>query len=214
MRVLQERQIERVGGNVPIDIDVRVIAATNRRLTKMIRQGKFREDLYYRLNIVKIELPPLRDRSEDIPLLVEHFAHRYAPRGQMTKTLSPDALEKLMAHGWPGNIRELENAVQRACIVCKGPALMPDDFQIEAEQPRMLGGFTSSSGPKPLELTRPLLDLIRETTSDLEKRYIAAALKKTRGHIGRCAKICGLSRRSISAKLNEYGIEKNNFKET
>ena len=208
LRVLQERYVERVGGSAPIEIDVRVIAATNRRLTKMIRLGKFREDLYYRLNIMRIELPPLRDRREDIPLLAVHFTTKYTPAGQATRAISGPAMEKMLEHAWPGNIRELENSILRACIVCKGSEIQPEDLQLEVS-----GKPVQPSTSKPLDLNRPLLDLIRETTSDIEKRYITMALKKSRGHIGRCAKICGLSRRSISAKLAEYGIEKLDFKE-
>src|SRR5437899_2366012 len=110
LRVLQERRFERVGGTEPIEVDVRVIAATNRALPRLVRQGKFREDLFYRLNVVKIDLPPLRERPEDIPLLATHFAEKYAGKGQSAKRIAPEAMEKLLTYRWPGNIRELENA--------------------------------------------------------------------------------------------------------
>src|SRR5205807_1205083 len=115
LRVLQERRFERVGGTESIEVDVRVIAATNRSLRRLVKQGKFREDLYYRLNVVKIDLPPLRERPEDIPLLATHFTEKYSGTGG-TKQLSPQAMEKLINYRWPGNIRELENAIERACV--------------------------------------------------------------------------------------------------
>ncbi|MGA7733469.1 MAG: sigma-54 dependent transcriptional regulator [Chloroflexia bacterium] len=121
LRVLQEREFERVGGSVPIKVDVRVIVATNRDLRAEVEAGRFREDLYYRLNVITIELPPLRRRKEDIPLLVEHFLdkHRYSPTSQPAR-ISEEAMQRLMEHDWPGNVRELENAVQRAVVLSKG----------------------------------------------------------------------------------------------
>src|SRR5207245_4003228 len=115
LRVLQERRFERVGGTESIEVDVRVIAATNRSLRRLVKQGKFREDLYYRLNVVKIDLPPLRERPEDIPLLATHFTEKYSGTGGV-KQLSPQAMEQLINYRWPGNIRELENAIERACV--------------------------------------------------------------------------------------------------
>jgi DNA-binding NtrC family response regulator len=209
LRVLQERTFERVGGNVAIEVDVRVIGATHRNLARLVQRGKFREDLYYRLNVVRIELPPLRDRPEDIPLLATHFASKHARSGEPPRTVSPAAMEKLLAYHWPGNIRELENAIERACVVARGPAIEPSDL------PSDLHSLSPSSGFVPrIDLSRPLPDLIREVTAQLEKRYILKALKKTRGNVMRTAKICGLSRRSISAKLAEYGIDKTEFKDT
>src|SRR5207302_4186000 len=116
LRVLQERRFERVGGSESIEVDVRVIAATNRSLQRLVKAGKFREDLYYRLNVVKIDLPPLRERSEDIPLLAMHFAQKYARPGQASKQIAPEAVEVLLQYRWPGNIRELENVIERACV--------------------------------------------------------------------------------------------------
>jgi DNA-binding NtrC family response regulator len=207
LRVLQERRFERVGGSTPIEVDVRVIAATNRSLGKLVRRGKFREDLYYRLNVVKIELPPLRDRLEDVPLLATHFARKYARPGEQPRPFSPAAMQKLLDHSWPGNIRELENAIERACVVARGPAVEPDDLP-----PEVLAGKQAPAQTHKIDLSRKLPDLLRETMAELEKQYIRKALKKTRGNVMRCARICGLSRRSISAKLTEYGIKKEEFK--
>lgn len=208
LRVLQERCFERVGGAVSIEVDVRVIAATNRNLTTMVKKNKFREDLYYRLNVVKIDLPPLRDRPEDIPLLATHFAGKHARAGEGPRNFSPQAMEKLLNHSWPGNIRELENAIERACVTARGPAIEPDDLPLEVLHVRGDG-----SGGAQVDLSKHLPDLLREVTVDLERRYLMRAMKKSRGNVGRCAKICGLSRRSISAKLAEYDIKKEAYKE-
>jgi DNA-binding NtrC family response regulator len=207
LRVLQERCFERVGGTTSIEVDVRVIAATNRGLPGLVKKGKFREDLYYRLNVVKIDLPPLRDRPEDIPLLATHFAGKHARPGESPKTFAPQAMEKLLNHSWPGNIRELENAIERACVTASGPSIQPEDLPLEVLHVR-----TADGGPQ-VDLSKHLPDLLREVTVDLERRYLIRAMKKSRGNVGRCAKICGLSRRSISAKLAEYQIDKTSFKE-
>jgi transcriptional regulator with GAF, ATPase, and Fis domain len=208
LRVLQERRFERVGGTQAIEVDVRVVAATNRNLARMVKQNKFREDLYYRLNVVKLDLPPLRERAMDIPLLATHFCFKYARPGESPKRIAPDAMEKLISHPWPGNIRELENAIERACVTARGPEIVSEDLPLEVLQPR----GSSQSGGRPIDLNKPLPQLLEEMRIDVEKQYIRRALKKARGNVGRCAKLCGLSRRSISAKLAEYNIEKREFK--
>jgi DNA-binding NtrC family response regulator len=206
LRVLQERRFERVGGSASIDVDVRVIAATNRDLLKLVKKGQFREDLYYRLNVVKIDLPPLRERQEDVPLLATHFANKYARPGQPPKGFAPAAMDRLLAFGWPGNVRQLENAIERACVTARGSLIEADDLPAELSA-------TEAARPAPsVDLGRPLPDLLRELTTALERDYLTQALQKTRGNVGRCAQIAGLSRRSISAKLAEYGIEKDSFK--
>ncbi len=206
LRVLQERRFERLGGSTSIEVDVRVIAATNRKLPKLVRQNKFREDLYYRLNVVKIDLPPLHERPEDIPLLATHFTVKYARRGEAARTISPEAMERLLKHSWPGNIRELENAVEHACVTARGASLEVENLPLEVSSPRT--GVSLS-----IDLSRPLPELLREMTANLERQYLLRALKKSRGNVGRCAKICGMSRRSVSAKLAEYAIKKEPFKE-
>jgi DNA-binding NtrC family response regulator len=206
LRVLQERRFERVGGTTSIEVDVRVVAATNRNLRRLVRKGTFREDLYYRLNVVKIDLPPLRERLEDVPLLATFFAARYSRPGEPPKAISPEAMERLLAHSWPGNIRELENAIERSCVTVRGPNIQLTDLPQELTAPRPAPSMRS------VDLTRPLPDLLREIGTEVEKQYLRKALKRSRGNVGRCAKISGLSRRSISAKLAEYGIEKDEFK--
>ncbi len=207
LRVLQERRFERVGGTDSIEVDVRVIGATNRSLLKLVKEGTFREDLYYRLNVVKIDLPPLRDRPEDIPLLATHFTQKYVRPNEMPKFVAPEAMEVLLNYRWPGNIRELENAVERASVTCRGDAIHPEDLPPDVLTPH------APKQPFVIDLEKPLPDLLRDLTTDIEQQYIRKALKKSHGNIGRCAKICGLSRRSISAKIAEYKIEKALFKE-
>jgi len=206
LRVLQERQFERVGGTSTIEVDVRVVAATNRGLAKLVKAGRFREDLYYRLNVVRIELPPLRERPEDIPLLATHFAAKYARHDEPPRPISAAAMEKLLQYSWQGNIRELENVIERACVVARGPAIEPDHLPSE-----LLASRPSPLPKERIDLSRSLPDLIKEMTVELEKQYLRRALKKTRGNVLRCAKICGLSRRSVTAKLTEYGIERAEF---
>jgi transcriptional regulator with GAF, ATPase, and Fis domain len=208
LRVLQERQFERVGGQQAIEVDVRVIAATNRSLQKMVKEGKFREDLYYRLNVVRVDLPPLRERPEDIPLLAQHFAEKYAGPGKQPKQISPQAMEGLLNYRWPGNIRELENAIERAVVTSRDNFIQVENLPPEVLQPAV------PRTPFSIDLDKPLPDLIREMTVKVEQQYIKKALKKSRGNVGRCARICGLSRRSISAKIAEYKLEKSSFKDT
>jgi transcriptional regulator with GAF, ATPase, and Fis domain len=174
LRVLQERRFERVGGTQTIEVDVRVLGATNRRLADLVRQGKFREDLYYRLNVVKIELPPLRERLEDVPLLAAHFAVKYARPGEPPRQISPAAMERLLAHPWPGNIRELENAIERASVTARGACIEPADLPLEVLDLRTASAIAA------VDLSRPLPELVRETTAELEKQYLRRAPEKPR----------------------------------
>jgi DNA-binding NtrC family response regulator len=207
LRVLQERRFERVGGTESIEVDVRIIAATNRSLQRLVKQGKFREDLYYRLNVVKIDLPPLRQRLEDIPLLASHFAEKYNRPGQPPKQISPAAMDLMLNYSWPGNVRELENAVERACVTSRGNTIEADNLPLELSTP------PPSKHPYHINIARPLPELLREAISTIEKQYICKALKRSHGNVGRCAQICGLSRRSMTAKIAEYKLDKSAFKE-
>ncbi|HVS34415.1 MAG TPA: sigma-54 dependent transcriptional regulator [Gemmataceae bacterium] len=206
LRVLQERTFERVGGSQSIAIDVRVIGATNRSLQQLVHKGKFREDLYYRLNVVKIDLPPLRERSEDIPLLAEHFARKYARPGQNPCQIAPEAMDLLLAFSWPGNIRQLENAIERACVTARAGVIETDNLPAEVAQ------SVKSKVAVQIDVTRPLPEQLLELTASFEERYLRRALKKTHGNIGRCAKLSGLSRRTITDKLAHYKIDKTHFK--
>jgi DNA-binding NtrC family response regulator len=207
LRVLQERCFERVGGTETIQVDVRVIAATNRSLLRLVKQGSFREDLYYRLNVIKIDLPPLRDRPEDIPVLARHFMEKNARPGEQPKHVTPEAMEVLLSYHWPGNIRELENAVERACVTSRDNLIIPENLPPELSVP-----YTPKQ-PLHIDLNKPLPDVLRESIAHIEQQYIRKALKKTRGNVGRCARLCGLSRRSMSSKIAEYKIDKATFKE-
>ena len=206
LRVLQERRFERVGGTQSIEVDVRVIAATNRPLQQMFIDGKFREDLYYRLNVVRIVLPPLRERLEDIPLLATHFVQKYACRGEPPPQIAPETMQALLAYRWPGNIRELENAMEHACVTTRTNVIRPENLP-----PEVTGSSQSKSSLR-VDLSRPLADQVTELTRSFEESYLRAALKESKGHIGRCAEICGLSRRSVTNKLAEYQIDKSSFK--
>jgi DNA-binding NtrC family response regulator len=205
LRVLQDRKFERVGSNESIEVDVRVIGATNKPLAKLVREGKFREDLFYRLNVIKIDVPPLRERTEDIPLLATHFAQKYAPGGQIP-AIAPEAMEVLIAFHWPGNVRQLENAIEHACVTSREGVIRPHDLPPELSKP------STAQPPFQVDLSRPLPVQLGELTAAFEERYLRRALKKTRGHVGRCAKISGLSRRSVTEKIALYRIDKTIFK--
>jgi DNA-binding NtrC family response regulator len=207
LRVLQERRFERVGGTESIEVDVRVIAATNRSLLKLVKEGTFREDLFYRLNVVKIDLPPLRDRPEDIPLLATHFAAKYARPGDTPKQIAPQAMEVLLNYRWPGNVRELENAVERACVTSRDQIIQRENLPPELITPHTPGPAFH------IDLDRPLPELLDEAVLNIERQYIRKALKKSHGNVGRCARICGLSRRSITTKIAKYKLDKAAFKE-
>jgi DNA-binding NtrC family response regulator len=206
LRVLQERQFERIGGSENIDVDVRIIAATNKSLSKLVRDGKFREDLFYRLNVIKIDVPPLRERPEDIKLLAIHFTQKYAISGTPPCSIAPEAMEILLGHVWPGNVRQLENAIERACVTARDGVIRPENLPPDLSNPP---GTTS---PFKVDLSRPLPDQLAELTASLEENYLRRALRKTRGHVGRCAEISGLSRRSVTEKIAQYKIDKTTFK--
>ncbi len=207
LRVLQERRFERVGGSEPIEIDVRVIAATHQDMEKMVKDGKFREDLYFRLNVIRIDIPPLRERPEDIPVLVAHFCQKFSRSGQKPAEITPDAMEMLVKCPWPGNIRQLENAIERACVIARDGVITRKTLPPDVE-----GRGDGKPHPFQVDLARSLPDQLAEMTAEFEKRYLRKAMKKTRGHVGKCAEITGLSRRSITDKIAQYGINKDDFK--
>ncbi len=207
LRVLQERKFERVGGAETIDVDVRVVAATHQSLERMVKAGKFREDLFYRLNVIRVDIPPLRERREDIPILATHFAQKYARVANQPPAVSPEAMAVLINFDWPGNIRQLENALERACITARDGVVETNHLPPELSAPQ-----TPSKGNHSVDLSRPLPELLQGITAAFEKRYLEKALRKTRGHVGRCAKITGLSRRSVTDKIGHYNIDKSQFK--
>jgi DNA-binding NtrC family response regulator len=194
LRVLQERTVRRVGGRQSTPIDVRFISATNTDLEEMVRANTFRQDLFYRLNVVPIRIPDLKDRREDIPLLVQHFLNSFAARaGELVRRFSPDAMRVLMTHNWPGNVRELENAVEYALTMGAGDALGVDDL--------------------PEKVTNPDRDIVEESAldgvalSEVERRYILRVLKKMGGHQIKTAQVLGIDRRTLYRRLRQYGVE-------
>jgi DNA-binding NtrC family response regulator len=202
LRVLQERRFERVGGAETVEVDVRVIGATNRSLEQLVKDGTLREDLFYRLNVVKIDLPPLRDRSEDVPLLATHFAQKYARPGQNPCQITPEAMELLLSFSWPGNVRQLENAIERACVTARDGQVRPENL------PPELKGSVQPATAVHVDLSRPLPMQLADIVAAFEERYLRKALKRTRGHVGRCAAISGLSRRSVTEKISHYKIDR------
>lgn len=199
LRVLQEREFERVGDSRPIRTDVRVIASTNQDLEKRIQSGEFRQDLYYRLNVVRIELPALRERTEDIPLLVEHFVRRF--NRQFKKEItgpSPDCMEILMRYPWPGNVRQLENCIERAFIVCHDSMLLPRHLPPE---------FQSFDVSRPL----PGMHQTADTSQDgLQKEQMLAVLKQTDWNIAKTARKLGIARNTLYQRMKALNIERPN----
>jgi DNA-binding NtrC family response regulator len=196
LRILQEREFERLGSNVTRHIDVRVIAATNQDLRAALEQGTFREDLYYRLNVVPINIPPLRDRKQDIPFLAEHFVQKLAPdAGREVEGITDAAMEKLVAYHWPGNVRELENVIERALVLARGKELDVGDIKLEtAPRPRAQSGDQNFL-PEGLTLDQYEQDLIRE------------ALRRADGNKSQAARLLGLTRNALRYRLTQMGLE-------
>ncbi|HHK60498.1 MAG TPA: sigma-54-dependent Fis family transcriptional regulator [Desulfobacterales bacterium] len=199
LRVLQEEEVDRLGGRHPIPIDVHVIATTNRPLDKAVREGRFREDLYYRLNVVPIVLPPLRQRPADIAPLARHFVAKYCQRyGQPLKEIAPAALARLRTHDWPGNVRELENRVERAVLLADGPRLTPEDFfDAELDQP-------AAAPAAGREVDPAVAVAAGQTLKDVERQMILQALRKTDNNRTHAARLLGVSVRTLRNKLAEY----------
>jgi DNA-binding NtrC family response regulator len=190
LRVLQEYEVKRVGGHEWVHVDVRVVAATNRNLEQLVQQGTFREDLFYRLKVVIITLPPLRDRREDIPLLAEYFVQRHATRsGKAVARVTPEAMRLLTEHPWPGNIRELEHCIERAVALANGQVLTPEDLA-----PELRGSIDAT-----LFRGAPTLE-------EVKRRYLAHVLQETGGNVSRAATILGVERRSLQRMLRRYGL--------
>jgi DNA-binding NtrC family response regulator len=191
LRVLQERSFYRVGGSEEVHVDARVIAATHVNLQQAVADGKFRDDLYYRLNVIEIRIPPLRERREDIPLLARHFMERLGHElGKDVADFSEGALKVLMDYNWPGNVRELENAVERAMVTCRARVLTEDDF-----------AFLAQNGAK-----KPWSVPAGMSLQEMEKHLIAATLQQTGGNIKEAAQVLGIDRSTLYEKLKKYEI--------
>jgi len=200
LRVLGERSFERLGSNKTIHVDVRLVTATNKDLAKLVREGKFRDDLYYRLRVVEIWLPPLRERKGDVPLLAMHFLREIAAAyGKPVKDFTAEAMEALIQYDWPANVRELRNAVERAVALCRGDRITPADLPPEVR------GATAGPAPARAEAVLTRNDL---TLREAEKQLIMRALRETGGNRKLAAQKVGISRRTLHRKLREYGLDK------
>jgi DNA-binding NtrC family response regulator len=199
LRVLQEREIERVGGTHPIRIDVRIVAATNLDLKRAVATGGFREDLFYRLNVVPIAVPPLRDRIEDLPLLVDHFIRRYNHEfNKRIEALTPDALAALGAYGWPGNVRELQNIVERTVVLVEGPLISAADLPLDLTISPTRPGAAPGQDKRHVDLN--------EASDRFERLIVQRVLEEARGNVSEAARVLGLHRNSLKAKLARWRI--------
>ena len=196
LRAIQEREIIPVGGTKPIKVDTRIIAATNRDLEKEVQLGNFRADLYYRLNVIQVTLPPLRDRPDDIPLLIDYFLRRYKPgyEGMIKSVMSPDALETLQNYSWPGNVRELENVIERAVILQENEEMITRE-----DLPEKLCRSEVMEGATPLRESGITLE-------ELEKKYMIKVLSETGWHKKRAAEILGINPSTLYRKIKTYGL--------
>jgi transcriptional regulator with GAF, ATPase, and Fis domain len=211
LRAIQESEFERVGGLKTIKVDVRLITATNRDLEQEIQRGNFREDLFYRLNVVPLQIPPLRKRTGDIPMLVQHIIKKFNERLKKSITgVSDEALAALEAHTWPGNIRELENVLERTILFCKGDRIERADLQLAsaAQEP------ASQSQPVPVidddeeggEISGSLKEVVRAETARVERELIVKALDETGGNVTQAARLLKISRKSLQMKMKEFNL--------
>ena len=208
LRALQESEFERVGGIKTIHVDVRLVAATNRDLKKTIAQGAFREDLFYRLNVVSLRLPPLRERTSDIPLLVEHFLAKFNERLKKSVVgVEPEALDALSSYAWPGNIRELENVMERAVLFCDAQKLRFDDLPAELRGSQVLSTpLPEAALDVPLSTEGGLKEHVKVAMSRLERELVSRALKQTNGNVTHAARLLKISRKGLQLKMKELGL--------
>jgi len=199
LRFLQEKEIERVGGTTPIELDVRITAATSLDLEKAVKEGSFREDLYYRLNVVTISLPPLRERRDDIPLLVEHFLKKYQSEAkEKVKYVPPETMDLLMRYDWPGNVRELENVIERAIVIGKTEAVLVEDLPLGIQELASTSGLAIPPEKIPLE----------QRVENFEKKLIIDALEKTNWVQTKASQLLGITRSAIKYKIKKYEIKR------
>jgi two-component system NtrC family response regulator len=199
LRVLQEHEFQRVGGNADIKVDVRIIAATNRDLRENVDSGKFREDLFFRLNVINIRVPPLRERRDDIPALTAHFLDKFSKKlNRGVPNVDPDAMRALYRHSWPGNVRELENVVERAVVLSRGSSIMPTDLPPEV--------FMTTEIEDGLEMLVSWDKGLAETLDSIEERIIRLALKKASNVQAQAAKTLGISRSNLHNKMKKFGL--------
>jgi two-component system response regulator HydG len=198
LRVIQERELQRVGSDDTVKVDVRILGATNRNLEDDVAEGKFREDLYYRLNVVTVDVPPLRDRQDDTPLLAQHFLKRYSEKNRKpVKGFSPTAMDILLKYDWPGNVRELENAVERSVILSNGDYITEKELPLNltrsySDESNWVAAQPVNAEPRPLE--------------EVEKEAILAALDASGGNKSETARRLGINRKTLHKKLKSYGV--------
>jgi len=210
LRVLQEKEIQRVGGNETIPVDVRILATTNKNLEQAVAEGIFRSDLYYRLNVVRIQLPPLRNRMEDVPLLAEHFIKTFCEKtGRRLSGISHDALNAMLAYYWPGNVRELANVMERAAALTVGELISSVELtNIQAPVP----ACATSGIDLPLDL--PFKEGRQRVISDYEKAYLSECLRRFKGNVTQCAQHCGVDNKTFYRKMQENDLDKRDFKKS
>ena len=201
LRVLESGEVKPVGATRPFHVDVRVVAATHRDLGQWAREGKFREDLFYRLNVMPVRLPPLRSRRGDLRLLAEHFVRAHAPQGQAPK-FTPAALARLQQHDWPGNIRELRNVVRRALLLRQGPQLEAEDISFSESS---VHRAPAATGSPPLELPEGVT--LEQMMQRLERQLVESTLRRCHYHKDRAAKELGLGRSTLFKWLREWGVD-------
>jgi DNA-binding NtrC family response regulator len=208
LRVLEEKSFERVGGNRAVEVDVRVVAATHRDLEEEVREGRFREDLYYRLNVVEIAIPPLRERVEDIPALAERFLTQVAERlGREKKMVDADALASLARHPWRGNVRELRNAIEQASVLAPGQVIGVGDLRLGALE----AGAAAAAQPGAVPTNLPFRDAKRSVVESFERSYLVQALRAHGGNISRTAESIGMVRQSLQQKIRELGLRSDDW---
>ncbi|MCR9095999.1 MAG: sigma-54 dependent transcriptional regulator [bacterium] len=209
LRVLEERKLERVGSTETIEVDVRVVSATHRDLEELAREGAFREDLYYRLKVVEIELPPLRERIEDLAALSDRFLGQVAERlDRDKKALSEEALARLSRHEWPGNVRELRNVLERAAVLAAGPEISEADLSLGFSSDGELDEVASESP----DLDIPFSEAKKQTVERFERRYLSEALREHEGNVSRTANAIGMVRQSLQQKIRELGLKADEFR--
>jgi two-component system nitrogen regulation response regulator GlnG len=222
LRVLQSGTFERVGGNQPIQVNVRIIAATNKPLEQAVASRQFREDLFYRLNVVRVRIPPLRDRKEDIPLLIDYFLKRFAREQQSAKSISAPALKALERYHWPGNVRELENVVRRALVMAKGGVILPGDLPVEISGRGDVASSVTATVP-PDGILRGISDITLlveqlfgwarrdpqlKVIPAVERALVIQALKETKGNQVHAAKLLGITRATLRKRIEKFGIHR------
>jgi len=202
LRVLQERKLERVGGTRSVPVDVRIVAATHRDLEADVREGRFREDLYFRLRVVSIDVPPLRERSEDVPALAGRFLEQVAARAiHARRSLSAEAVARLVAHDWPGNVRELRNVIEQAAVLANGQEISATDLGLDAGCD---GGAELLPRFDPEEV--PFSDAKRRVVTAFERAYLLGALRRNGGNVSRTARTIGMVRQSLQQKIREHDL--------